>query len=64
MALGMALSPGPGRHSRPPLSCMRRMRMLSMCKINIGTKGIRTPWAMRPTPICAVCWITCPKPNG
>jgi hypothetical protein len=40
------------------------MRMLSMRKMNIGTKGIQTPWAMRPTPIYAVCWITCPKPNG
>ena len=38
--------------------------MLCMRKMNIGTKGIQTAWAMRPTPICAVCLITCPKPNG
>ena len=63
-ALNMTLNAGLGRRFRPPLRCMRRIRMLGSCMMNIGTKGIRTPWALKPTPICAVCWITCPKPKG
>jgi hypothetical protein len=64
MALRMALSAGLGRRSRPLVGCMSLMRMLRIRMINIRTKGTQTAWAMRPTPICAVCWITCPKPNG
>ena len=64
MALRMALSAGLGRRSRPLVGCMRSRRMLGIRKINSRTKGTLTAWAMRPTLICAVCWITCPKPNG
>jgi hypothetical protein len=58
----MAVSKGLGMRSLPPLGTMTRM--LCSCTMKIGTKGIRTPWAMKPTPICAVCWITCRKLNG
>ena len=67
MALRMALSAGIGRRSRlllGSMSLMRILRILRIRMINISTKGTQTAWAMRPTPICAVCWITCPKPNG
>jgi len=65
-ALTMAVSMGLGMRSLPPLGTMTRMllRMQGSCTTKIGTKGIRTPWAMKPTPICAVCWITCRKLNG
>ena len=64
--LTMALSKGQGMRSLPPLGTMTRrlLRMQCICTTKIGTKGIRTPWAMKPTPICAVCWITCRKLNG
>ncbi|WP_291940599.1 hypothetical protein [Limnohabitans sp.] len=52
--------------SLPPLDTMTRMLlgMQGISRMKIGAKGIRTPWAMKPTPICAVCWITCRKLNG
>ena len=62
MALSMAVTTGLCRRYRPRMGCTRHMRGLRT--MNIGTKGIQTPWAMRPTLICAVCWITCPKPKG
>ena len=64
--LPMALSKLHGMRSLPPLGTMTRMLLLMQynCTMKIGTKGIRTPWAMKPTPICAVCWITCRKLNG
>jgi hypothetical protein len=62
----MALSKGHGMRSLPPLDTMTRMLlgMHGISRMKIGAKGIRTPWAMKPTPICAVCWITCRKLNG
>ena len=64
MALRMALNAGIGRRSRLLLGSMSPMRILRIRMINISTKGTQTVWAMRSIPICAVCWITCPKPNG
>ena len=65
-ALTVAVSKGLGMRSLPPLGTMTRMllRMQRSCTTKIGTKGILTPWAMKPTPICAVYWITCRKLNG
>ena len=63
-ALNMAVNAGLGRRSRSTRGCIRRMRPMGMCTMNIGTKAIQMLWATTPTPICAVCWTTCPKQNG
>ena len=65
-ALTMAVSKGLGMRPLHPLGTMTRMllSMQGICTMKIGKKGTRTPWAMKPTPICAVCWITCRKLNG
>lgn len=64
--LTMALSKVHGMRSLPLLDPMTRrlLRIQGICTMKIGTKGIRIPGVMKPTPICAVCWITCRWLNG